>query len=423
MTKRFRTFLFSLLLAIFLVAAPLTIFYSFGYRFDLASRKITKTGTFYFKVLPRGAQIYINGKLTKKTDFLLNAAAVENLLPKKYLVQIKKDGFNTWEKNLEIQETSVTRAESIVLFPNQSNFVPLLQNIEDFFYSPDEKMLILKETASSTWALKIFEIQNSVKSHLANEKDFSKSGADLQTLDFTPDSKTVNLGLIINEDLKNYTINLNNLPTTPQKALAEKVPAAVVAYQKVNNEIYYLDNQGFFYKADANFSPKQKMNETALPLKEEVEHKVRVFQNNYFIQEEANLYLFNPDLKLFEKFADNIQDVKISPDLKKLVYFTPWEISVYYMQDKTDQPFKNKGDESFLIRYSEKIGDVWWLNNNYLIFNVQNKIKIAETDDRDKINVVDLAEFGNPKLFWSKNYKKLFLLSSNTLYSLGDLLP
>ena len=76
-----------------------------------------------------------------------------------------------------------------------------------------------------------------------------------------------------------------------------------------------------------------------------------------------------------------------------------------------------------IIRYSEKIGDVWWLNNNYLIFNVQNKIKIAETDDRDKINVVDLAEFGNPKLFWSKNYKKLFLLSSNTLYSLGDLLP
>ncbi|GAI49198.1 unnamed protein product, partial [marine sediment metagenome] len=43
-------------------------------------------------------------------------------------------------------------------------------------------------------------------------------------------------------------------------------------------------------------------------------------------------------------------------------------------------------------------------------------IKIAEIDDRDRINVVDIAEFENPKIFWNKNDKKLYVLSEENLY-------
>ena len=77
----------------------------------------------------------------------------------------------------------------------------------------------------------------------------------------------------------------------------------------------------------------------------------------------------------------------------------------------------------FLTRFSEKINDVLWLNDYYLIFTLGNKLKIAEIDDRDKLNVVDLAEFNFPEIFWDEENENLYVLSEKALYSSENLLP
>src|SRR4030042_3129729 len=107
MTKKTRTILFLALLFIFILLAPSIIFYSWGYRFNFETKKIVKTGAFYFKVLPKSAQIYLTPfdskglpasetKLLKRTDFFFGAILIENLLPKRYEIEIKKDGFYPW---------------------------------------------------------------------------------------------------------------------------------------------------------------------------------------------------------------------------------------------------------------------------------------------------------------------------------------
>jgi len=58
----------------------------------------------------------------KKTDFLFGSALVENLLPKKYQVEINKEGFYSWIKDLEVIEKRVTEAKGIVLIPRNLNF-------------------------------------------------------------------------------------------------------------------------------------------------------------------------------------------------------------------------------------------------------------------------------------------------------------
>jgi len=67
----------------------------------------------------------------------------------------------------------------------------------------------------------------------------------------------------------------------------------------------------------------------------------------------------------------------------------------------------------FLTRFSEKIGRIFWLTNDYLIFNVGDKIKIAEIDSRDQLNVIDLAEFNSPQIFWSQKDGKLYVQLQN----------
>ena len=104
-----------------------------------------------------------------------------------------------------------------------------------------------------------------------------------------------------------------------------------------------------------------------------------------------------------------------------MVYFNDYEIWVLFLEKKYDQSQKEAGEKLFITRFSEKIDDLFWYTGHYLIFNVGDKIKVAEIDDRDKINIVDLAEFKEPKIFWSN--KKLYVLSEENLYVSEELTP
>ena len=85
--------------------------------------------------------------------------------------------------------------------------------------------------------------------------------------------------------------------------------------------------------------------------------------------------------------------------------------------------FIREEEKIFLIRFSETIGKVFWLNDYYLIFNVGDKIKVAEIDDRDRLNVVDIAELKTPEIFWDSLNGKLYVLSEKILYVSERLLP
>jgi len=200
----------------------------------------------------------------------------------------------------------------------------------------------------------------------------------------------------------------------------------IIAYQTFNGQLYYLDSFGHLFKspsvAKAGNEGKafidygEKLTEKAFPVKPETKYELNIFPDYIFLSEGQILYLFSPDSKSFEKFFDQIKNLKISPDLKKIVYFSDYEIWILFLKEKLDSPQKKAGEKLFLIRLSEKIGDCFWLNSNYLVFNAGNKIKIAEIDDRDRINIVDITEFENPEIFFNKNDKKLYLLSGENLY-------
>ena len=117
------------------------------------------------------------------------------------------------------------------------------------------------------------------------------------------------------------------------------------------------------------------------------------------------------------------KDFNFSPDEKQIVYFNDYEVWILRLGQRSNQFYKEDQDKMFLARFSKKIGNVFWLTNHYLIFNVGDKIKIAEIDNRDKINIVSLSKFKNPEIFWDQKDKKLYVLSEEKLYLLENLLP
>lgn len=456
------------LLILFLIAAPLAVFYSLGWRFDWETKKVIQPGIFYFKAWPKSAEVYLNGKLKKKTDFFFGSVLIENLFPKKYEVEIKKDGFQAWKKVLEIKERGVTEAKNIVLIPENPGFKLLSKGVENFFLSPDGKKIILKENSwpasrspaeqGEGWVLKLFELDKNLKSHLINEKDISRMEVELIELKFSPDSKNLLLEVGMKERLAFYLLELDKAPPAlipldflgleseelyfnpknPEKLLLLKagrlseadlvakktsLPLAenIIVSSVDKDNIYYLDSSGFLFKNDFSFSQRDKLNIIPFPLKKEAGYEIAISDSKAGLKENDILYLLDENKKSFEKISEPVKNFRFSPDSKKLVYFNNYEIWVLFLEKINEIPRKEAGDKIFITRFSEKIDDVFWYTDHYLIFNLENKIKIAEIDERERINIVDLAEFKNPEIFWVN--KKLYILSEENLYLSEQLIP
>jgi len=425
MEKRTRKILFFVFLIIFLLLAPTVVFYFQGYRFDFKNKKITQTGGLFLKAIPKQVEIYLDGRLVKKTDFLSGATIIESLLPKKYHIEVKKSGYFSWTKDLEIKEKEVTEVRHIVLFPENLDFETIVKGVKNFWFSPDGKKIILKEENGKNWALKVYDLERNVKSHLIYENDVSQTGVELLNLEFSEDedSKEIYLDLGLKEQEKVFSLRLDRVPAVLSERKIIPSSENIIASQVFDDDTYFLDKFGYLFKN------QEKLSEKPFSVKQEIEYKINIYsyENQVFIflQEGKILYLFSSDSKSFEKFFEDVNYLKISPEFEKLVYSSPYEIWVFFL---------NERKSTFLVRFSEKIQDIFWLNSDYLIFSVGDKIKISEIDNRDRINIIDLVELKNPlkesglpagkaEIFWNQVNKKLYIFSQENIYASERLLP
>ncbi len=100
-----------------LVGTYLVIRYAKGDR--LGNTGVVKgTGLLAANSFPTSAQVYIDGRLTTATDNTLN------LDPGTYKIEIKKDGYHTWSKDIAIAAELVTPTNA-QLFPTSPTLEPL----------------------------------------------------------------------------------------------------------------------------------------------------------------------------------------------------------------------------------------------------------------------------------------------------------
>jgi hypothetical protein len=470
MTKRTRTILFFICLFLFFLITPFIVLYSQGYRIDWNLKKIIKTGGFYFKVWPEGTQVFIDGKFQKKTAFLSNSVYINNLTPKEYKVEIKKEGFQSWQKNLEIKDNWVTTSDIVILIPENPKFVNLSQKVEDFFFSPDQRKLIIKEDNNKGWGLKIIEFPSFSNQEKYPENNlfsgFQSTDVELLDLKFSQDSNRILLttrekenvrywilelrsplqeqtpdDLISLDFLGNETEEVSFNPQDAQKIFSIKKTSLfnanivtkivdlnpllknIISYEISEGKLFRISNDGSFFRTDLVGGNEEKLNSDPFSIKKDKKYQIYVKSPLFFLKEDEVLYILKPDSTAFEKISESVKDIKFSPDGKKMLYFNNYEIGVLFLEKKESQPQKEALENLFLTRLSEKINQVSWLNSNYFLFTVGNKVKISETDGRDRINIYDFAEFNSPKIFFNQFDKKLYILSEGNLSSSEKLLP
>lgn len=354
MTRIQRRIIFWLLVVFFILFTPLMLFYALGYSYDWPNHRLVKTGAFYLKSKPSGAKIYINNKYRGKTTHL-----IKRLKPKSYQIEVRFEDYHSWTKKLSIQSQQISEARNIVLFSKNPSIEKTAQSvveIEEFLKTP-------------------VEISNEQKA----------------------------------------------------KKIIENVPGAL-AWQLCGEDIFYLQRTDLILYQSDLMTGEMKEQVSLQPLPEQ-KKQVQSKNVNYQIaclnvdtiavlDPQEKLFLFNPEQKVFEKIDQRIKGIRFSPDHKKLTYWTDNEIWVFWLEEVLVQPYRQPGDKILVTRFAQGLGDVVWYtkNNEYLIFTVGDKIKIAELDNRDFVNIIDFIEIKAPKIFYFDKEKALYFLSNNILY-------
>lgn len=167
MNRTARKVVFFLFLGLFLIAAPVVVLYTAGYRINPGRLALVKTGVFAISSEPKSATIIIDGVSTsQKTN-----AVLKNIMPGEHTVRLEKGGYFPWEKKLEVKENETTFVQKTVLFLTGEPALNVPGNYLAFVFSRSGKNIAFALTEGSwveIWSRTLSSGEEKLLSRLSN---------------------------------------------------------------------------------------------------------------------------------------------------------------------------------------------------------------------------------------------------------------
>ncbi len=424
MSLNFRRFLFALFVIIFIVAGTIIIYYTKGYRVDFSNFSIVKTGGVYIESNVSGFQIDL-GKTTynDQSGLFKKSTLISGILPKKYSLTIKKNGYNDYEKNIEVFPSQVFRLFNVLLVPKTITPYSSTTNISGDFIvdalsnkvitlNKDKNIYYLYDFSSASATSSPINITSkisqilkqkitSIRLNPQKDNDFIiKTAKGLYQVDLTAKNSSLiqsgnvdlvniqnnNLYALVENVIPKKSINSTSSPSkiiTYDLSLNSKVSefnlpynaSSVVQFEPINNIIMILLSDGSLYAYD--FSGNQLY---------QVAHSARMFsvsddKNKIFFQDmdgKSFVYTFDNE----KQFLDAPQNISIGLKLVDALH----------------------------------VNQVWWYPDSFhLILEYPDKITIAEVTQKNPNESFSLVNsFDNA--FYSSSDKILYTIKSGVIY-------
>lgn len=337
-----------------------------GYRFDIDSLKFLANGILVAKSDSDGASIYINGDLRGATNTNIKLA------PNTYNVEIKKDGYITWQKKLTIKKEEVTQVTA-QLFKSAPSLSPItFDGAENPVVSKDSSKIAYIGN-DSLWVMSVSSLPIGFPNEPKKITDMVSSKGTTYT--FSPDGRQILL------DTPTGSFVLDSGQFTPQS-------------QRINIQA--------------------KREET---IKKWAEDKKKKDSSEIKLLPEA----------LAEVFKKNIKEFTFSPDETMVLYEASSEakLNEYLInklpgsstqkEERDVKPGKKyvydiKEDKNFLVGEKETV--LYWLpTSRHLIESQKEKIIVMDYDGTNK-QVVFSGNYIYPNAYPFVNASKLLILTN-----------
>jgi len=331
-----------IILFFFFIVLIMVIGYARGYRLDLEERSVKSTGIISATSNPKAAKIYINGQLKGVTDTNLT------LPPDNYLVEIKKDGYTSWSKKINLKGELVINIDP-VLFPINPSLSPLtnLGIVKAVATEDGDKIVIIASEAiylfdAGKKTLPFFPPLNKIVSlSLINSiVDFTNT-----KIIFSPDQKQA----IFEFEQNSYLLSLGEDNLNPLDVTLSK-DALIEAWQNEKTK---------------NFN---KILET--------------FPKNFdkIASDSFNIISFSPnETKVLYQAKKNVE---LPLMIKPVMIATNQTLEERSIKKGKTYVYDRKEDKNYQISNSK-----WYSDSRHLIIEENKKISIVDYDDTNKQTV------------------------------------
>ncbi len=349
-------------IVIFITIFVGVIAFARGYRLDLSKKSLMPTGILAVSSYPKAGKIYINGELKGATDTNIT------LPPGNYRVEVRKEGYTSWNKQINLKGELVLTLDALLLPLNPS-------------LSPLTNLGIVK-------AMPLDQIDKILL--FAENSDEAKDGIYLFEASQRPLSFLTPLKLIVLK--KNLPADIGFVPKTVYFSPDYKQAILEFAKTKTVNAVYLLS------------------------LEEENKNLFDITASKQTLLDAWDKQKQKDDQKIVETFPPDI--TKIASDSFHIVNFSPSETKILYEATKsltlppiikpsliaTNQTqesrtlkkdhlyvYDMKEDKNYEIigNWKLEIGNsiMWYPDSKHLIFNDNKKISIIDYDNTNKQTV------------------------------------
>lgn len=452
MSKKTRRLIFYSFVFLFIIAGLAVVFYCQGWRIVIQnySVRFQRTGAVFIQTNPKGVIIKIGKEIFgDKSGLIQNGTLVGELLPGNYKIEIEKNNYLAWAKNIAVESGLVTEISKIVLIPQnlEKNLVPLAKSIDNFWVISDRK-IIFKNNANL-----YYQSQDSSPVKLRGDKFIVWSDDNNKII--TQDSKNQTYYLYQLDNLSqalNISASLNNLQKIAIKNIKfHPLDSNRLIIQGKNNLLYILDpNQlklenivknpvliwtiqspNLYYikqtetqelktktyvltsfnlvSKTENFSfelPNQLINQSFSEISASADKIALLTQTR-------SLYLFNQQSQDFKQVASSAENFVFSPDSKKIAFWDKdVKLNIYFTEDYQKGINKKAGDIIKLDFYPKNIS--WYQDSSHIFIETPTSVDFLEIDDRLPINKYTLVKnaFG---FNYQLNSNRLYFIQNNNL--------
>jgi hypothetical protein len=396
MSLRTRNIIAIFFVSAFVILTTAISLYASGYKFNLhwpinSHSLLQKTGMLITSTEPNGAIIYINNKPKKNTfrkiwnlseKYLKTPSKIKNLLPGYYDLKLEKDGYWTWNDEIEIRPGQATLIENIVLFKKSLPWQISSGQPQSTLVSPDKKFVILTDDK------KVIDLKNDQEIILPDKDqinslkwlDTNRLSTNLYIMDASTPENIDYYENIIGKDINNLKCSSSNSKIYYQyqnsincfdlnKKINENIFSEedIIDYQIQSNRlIAILKDKIIVY----SLTKKAITAEIKVPSSEAYEFWTSGNDLiNIYNRDHSSLYLIDPDNKT--PIRELIVDIKQGNwiDNNRLLYTNGHEINIYHFQeDRLD----------LIIRSGDLIEDLVWHPSNHIIYSTANKINLFD---------------------------------------------
>lgn len=461
MSKKFRRVLFWSIFCLFVLASLILVIFSFGYRFDWEKSEIVKTSALFLKISPRDSQIYIDQELLKKKPSLLTGGIyLQGFLPKEYQIEVKKDGYFSWRKSLELQSNLVEYFTNILLLPidpyqeeiyRKLNSTTTEELVEAFPLKKQEQLILeIKERIGNNnyVVLKIFDLRSKEFQEIFRKKIIGKENPALvknlvvnnredrilfsyfdnntkqkifylweksnpkEVLDFSNLLKTYVKRQVSKIIFHPYEENKFIFSTASRLGLLDLDKKTVDYFPAVNPLDFFVNRHHLFWidQGGAIFSYNFILNETTTLgiLEGEENLMVEKFQSSFNSQ---HLILHLKDGRMFliragqpiKLLSENNRLVEFSPDSKKLIYDDKGKLKILFLEILFQDIIKKAGEEIEINFVQGDFQKVFWWPDSFHFLVQGEKIYFSEIDDRGGINFFSY-NFGSGQYYFLDHF-------------------